>query len=312
MGRPKVAIFASISPAARERLEQVADIVPAGRVDESEGIYLDSETAVDAAFLERAPRLRAIASKSVGYDLVDVEELTRRGIPFSNARGSLTETVADLILALILMVMRNLSHDIDWVRSGQWMKDQPPLAVDPAGKLLGIVGMGAIGSALAKRARACGMEIAYHNRARRANDAEAGATYLAFDDLLRRADCIALTLPLTAETKGKFGVREFALMKPTAFFVNGARGKIVDTGALYDALANKRLAGAALDVTEPEPLPPDHPLLSLPNVIVTPHIASATNETRNRMALLAVENLIAALDGKPMPTAVNFKAYQTA
>ena len=306
MPRYKVAVLSSISPAAKARLEEVAEILPSERLGDVEGIYLDSEVRVDAKFLDGAQKARVIASKSVGYDLVDVGELTRRGIPFSNTRGALTETVADTILALILMVMRDFVHGgVDWVRSGEWMNDQPPLAVDPAGKTLGIVGMGAIGFALAKRARVCGMEIVYHNRSRRDDDGDVGATHLAFDDLLRRADCIALTLPLNSETKGMFGAKQFGLMKPTAFFVNGARGKIVDTQALYDALAGKKLAGAALDVTDPEPLPPDHPLLKLPNVVVLPHIASATTETRNRMAVLAVENLIAGLEGKQMPTLVN-------
>ena len=304
MARYKVVVASSITPSAKARLEQVAEVIPLERLGEADGIYLDSELRVDAEFLERAAKVRAIASKSVGYDLVDVAELRKRGIPFSNTRGSLTETVADLVFALVIMIMRDLSRGIDWVRSGEWMQDQPPLAVDPAGKLLGIVGMGAIGSAIARRARAAGMEIAYHNRNPRAGDATPAARFLPFDELLRTSDCVVVMLPLNSETKAMFGAREFGLMRPSSFFVNGARGRIVDTQALYDALVAKKIAGAALDVTDPEPLPPDHPLLKLPNVIVTPHIASATHETRNRMAHLAVENLLAGLEGKPMPTAV--------
>jgi glyoxylate reductase len=304
MARYKVVVASSITPSAKARLEEVAEVIPLERLGEADGIYLDSEIRVDGDFLDKAGKTRAIASKSVGYDLVDVSELRKRGIPFSNTRGSLTETVADLVFALVIMIMRDLLRGIDWVRSGEWLKDQPPLAVDPAGKLLGIVGMGAIGCAIARRARVAGMEIAYHNRKRRGDDAAVAARYLAFDELLRGSDCIVVMLPLNSETKGMFGAREFGLMKPSAFFVNGARGRIVETQALYDALVAKKIAGAAVDVTDPEPLPPNHPLLKLPNVIVTPHIASATHETRNRMAHLAVENLIAGLEGKPMPTAV--------
>lgn len=305
MARYKVVVASSISPPAKARLEEVAEILPLEGLAEADGVYLDSEIKVDAAFLERAPRLRAIASKSVGYDLVDVAELNRRGVPFSNTKGSLSEAVADLAICLIIMIMRDISFGIDWVRSGEWVKDQPPLAVDVAGKTLGIVGLGEIGLAVAKRAGACGMKIAYHNRKPRPDDGTTGATYLTFEELLRRSDCILVMIPLNADTKGMFGARQFELMKPSAFFVNAARGRIADATALYEALVAKKIAGAAMDVTDPEPLPPDHPLLKLPNVVVTPHIASATVETRNRMALLAVENLIAGLAGKPMPTRVN-------
>ncbi|MBV8600877.1 MAG: D-glycerate dehydrogenase, partial [Candidatus Eremiobacteraeota bacterium] len=291
MSAYKVVVASSITPSAKARLEAAAEIIPFERLAEADGVYLDSELRVDAAFLDSAPRARVIASKSVGYDLVDLAELKKRGVPFSNARGSLTETVADLVFCLVVMIMRDILRGIDWVRTGKWMEDQPPLAVDPAGKILGIVGLGAIGSAIARRARAAGMEIAYYNRHRRADDGELGARYLAFDDLLREADCVVVMIPLSAESKGMFGAREFDLMKPTAFFVNGARGRIVDTQALYEALVTKQIAGAATDVTDPEPLPPNHPLLALENAIVTPHIASATVETRNRMAHLAVENL---------------------
>lgn len=305
MARYKVVVASSISPPAKARLEEVAEILPIERLGEAEGVYLDSEIKVDADFLDRAGRVRAVASKSVGYDLVDVPELTRRGIPFSNTKGSLSEAVADLAICLIIMIMRDILFGIDWVRSGEWVKDQPPLAVDVGGKTLGIIGLGEIGLAVAKRARACGMQIAYHNRKPRQDDAATGATYLRFEELLRRSDCILVMIPLNAETKGMFGEREFGLMKPGAFFVNASRGRIVDTQALYEALVSKKIKGAALEVTDPEPLPPEHPLLKLPNVVITPHIASATVETRNRMALLAVENLIAGLDGKPMPTRVN-------
>ena len=176
--------------------------------------------------------------------------------------------------------------------------------MDLAGKTLGIVGMGDIGSRVVKRALASDMRVIYHNRHRRTDDAALGASYVSFDELLKTADFILVTVPLTPETKGMFGKEQFDAMKQGVRFINIARGKIVDTDALYEALASKKVAYAALDVTDPEPLPSDHKLLTLDNITVTPHIATSTVETRDAMAKLAAENIIAGLKGEPLPAEV--------
>lgn len=307
MPTPQVVIATDeIFPSARARIEEVAAVDGRERLAEADGLLCDFRTErIDAAFLDRAPRLRVIASASVGYDNVDVDECTRRGIPFANSRGSLTETVADMAYLHVLAAMRNVNLAQSWVRSGNWVNGDAPYGVDVFGKTLGIVGMGEIGAALARRARASGMRIVYHNRRRRPTAEEEGACYLGFEDLLESADCVVALVPLGAATRGLFGAEEFARMRPSAYFVNVARGAVVDTGALYEALRRKALAGAALDVVDPEPLPPDHPLLALPNVFVTPHVASATRETRERMTLLAAENIVAGLLRRPLPTIVN-------
>lgn len=316
MSRPIVA-FASGAwqyPSARALVGEHAVVVEEDRVAEAHGLYCDSNKPkpVDAAYLDRAPNLRVIASAAVGYDNVDVAECTRRGIAFSNSRGSLTQAVADIAFVLVISAFRHIGEGAAWAREGGWLSSDAPYGDDLEDKTLGIVGMGAIGLALARRARACGMRIAYSNRRRSADEAEVEAKHLAFDEMLRTADCIVVLTPLTEETRGMFGRAQFAAMKPTAYFVNAARGKIVDTQALYEALIAKKIAGAALDVTDPEPLPADHPLLSLTNAFITPHVGSATHQTRERMSLYAARNLVAGLEGKPLPQIVNPEVYASA
>jgi glyoxylate reductase len=250
-----------------------------------------------------------ICSATVGYDNIDVAECTRRGIAVSNSRGSLTEAVADLALLHIIAAFRHIGLAVSWARDGRWPNGPMPVGDDVGGNTLGIIGLGAIGMALAKRARACGMEIIYHNRTRRPDDGDGGAQYVPFETLLRTADCIVLVIPLNAETHGMIGAAQFALMKPTAYFVNAARGAIVDTNALVDALVSKTIAGAALDVTDPEPIAADHPLLTLPNVFITPHIGTATRQTRERMSMFGAQNLVAGIAGKPLPQIVNPEVY---
>jgi glyoxylate reductase len=245
-----------------------------------------------------------VATWSVGYDNVDLAALAARGIVLTNTSGSLVETVADLTYALVIFAVRNLAAGLNWVRSGRWMQSNMPFGHDLEGATLGIIGFGQIGLAVAKRAHVSGMRVIYSNRNPRADDAATGASYRPFDALLAEADCIVLLVPLTAQTRGMFGEAQFAKMKPTATLVNVARGAVVDTDALLRALEQKKIAGAALDVTEPEPLPPDHPLVGRDDVVIVPHVGSATYETRARMAMLAAENLLAFVDGKPLPTPV--------
>jgi glyoxylate reductase len=261
---------------------------------------------VDADLLLHAPQIRVIAQSSVGYDNVDVGACTAKGIPFGNTPGVLTEATADLTFLLILSAARRLKESVAIVQDGKWTSTSTmPLGVDLYGKTLGMVGLGQIGSAVARRASASGMKIIYHNRRRRSQEEENGAVYVEFAELLERADFIVVLVPLNEDSRGLFGAQEFAKMKKTAFFINAARGAIVKTADLYEAVRDGAIAGCALDVTDPEPIQADHPMLKLPNVFVTPHIGSATIETRNRMAMLAAENLILGLAKKPLKTCVN-------
>ena len=261
---------------------------------------------VDAELLAHAPKLRVIAQSSVGYDNVDVAACTASGVPFGNTPGVLTEATADLTYLLVLSAARRLKESVAIVQEGRWTPTSPiPLGVDLFGKTLGMVGLGQIGSAVARRAMASGMNVIYYNRRRRSPQEENGAVYVDFAELLTKADFIVVLVPLNEDSRGLFGAAEFAKMKKTAFFINAARGAIVKTEELYAAVRAGVIAGCALDVTDPEPIPADHPLLQLPNAFVTPHIGSATLETRNRMAMLAAENLILGLEKKTLKTCVN-------
>lgn len=273
---------------------------------DAEGLVAAPNIRVDEELLSAAPKLRVIAQAAVGYNNIDIDACTRRGIPVGYTPGVLVEATADLTFALVLCAARRLHEGWDFIRQGKWVKNQNiGLGVDLYEKTLGIVGMGQIGSAVARRARACGMNVIYSNRRRREDEQELGASYVTFDELLTQADFIVVLTPLTAETQGMFGPDQFARMKSTAYFVNASRGSVVDMNALYDALATKKIAYAALDVTDPEPIPSDHPLLALPNILITPHIGSATVETRNKMANLTADNLLAGLAKQPLPKCVN-------
>lgn len=248
---------------------------------------------IDAALLDACPRLRAIANLAVGTDNVDTEAAAARGIAVGNTPDVLTDATADLALALLLALARRIVPGAARVRAGEWRTWEPAgdLGADLAGATLGIVGWGRIGQAVARRAEGFGMDILHSSR----------SSGVPLDELLARADFVSLHVPLTPETRHLIGARALARMKDTALLVNTARGGVVDQDALRAALHDGAIAGAALDVTEPEPLPVDHPLLDAPNLLVLPHVGSATVRTRARMAEMAVENLLAALDGRPMP-----------
>ena len=266
----------------------------------------DQKVKVDTELLTHAPKLRVIAQSSVGYDNIDIAACTARGIPVGNTPGVLIETTADLTFLLLLSAARRIKESLALIYEGKWIQGAGlPLGVDLFGKTLGMVGLGQIGSAVARRAMASGMNVIYHNRRRRSPGEENGAVYVEFAELLERSDFVVVLVPLNNDSLGLFGGAEFARMKKTAFFINAARGAIVKTQELYEAVKNGVIAGCALDVTDPEPIPADHPLLQLPNVFVTPHIGSATIETRNRMAMLAAENLVLGLAKKPLKTCVN-------
>ncbi len=270
------------------------------RAPEVEGLLSLLTDPVDAELIQAAPRLRAISNYAVGVDNVDVEAAAARGIPVGNTPDVLTESTADLALALMLGIARRLAEGEAFVKAGEWATWEPDLMLgrDLHGATVGIVGHGRIGQAVGRRLEGFGCEVLTNTRT--------GGVSLG--ELLERADFVTLHCPLTPDTRGLIDAGALRRMKPTAYLVNTARGPVVDTEALAAALAAGELAGAALDVTDPEPLPGDHPLLGAPNLLVVPHIASATHATRGRMADIAVDNLLAGLAGEPMPHSVTPRA----
>jgi glyoxylate reductase len=263
------------------------------RAATAEGLLTLVTDTVDAEALDACPRLRAIANMAVGTDNIDVAAAAERGIAVGNTPDVLTDATADLAFALLLALARRIVPGAAKVRAGQWRTWEPAagLGADLAEATLGIVGWGRIGQAVARRAEGFGMELVHSSR----------SSGVPLGDLLERADFVSLHTPLSAQTRHLIGADALARMKPTALLVNTARGGVVDQDALRAALHAGEIAGAALDVTEPEPLPADHPLLDAPNLLVVPHVGSATVRTRARMAAMAVENLLAALAGRPMP-----------
>ena len=275
-----------------ERLPPPAPVLRR-RAAGADGLICTISDRIDGPLIDAAPRLRAIANYGVGYDNVDVAAATARGIAVGNTPDVLTDATADLAFALLLAAARRLPQGIATVRDGDWVTWEPSRDLGYAvnGATLGIVGGGRIGHAVARRAAGFDMEVLVSGR----------GDGIALEELLARADFVSLHCPLTEQTRHLIDAAALARMKPTAILVNTARGPIVDPAALAAALHSETIAGAALDVTDPEPLPADDPLLAAPNLIVVPHIGSATHAARERMTALSVDNLLAALDGEPMP-----------
>jgi glyoxylate reductase len=268
----------------------------AERAADAEGLLSMLVDRIDGALLERCPKLRAIANYAVGYDNIDLAATRARGILVGNTPDVLTDATADLTFALILAIARRLGDAAASVKDGEWGTWEPDnyLGYDVHGATLGIIGLGRIGHAVARRAAGFDMTVIH-----------AGRDPAGLDDLFARADFVSVHCPLTSETRHLIDADALFKMRPTAMLINTARGPIVDQDALREALVDGAIAGAALDVTDPEPLAPDDPLMSAPNLIVVPHIGSATHQAREGMATLAVENLLAALDGRPMPHEVH-------
>jgi len=282
------------------------------KVSDVEGLYCLLTERIDRELLEAATRLRVVSNMAVGYDNVDVAACTARGIPVGNTPGVLTDTTADFAFALLLAAARRIVEGVDYVRAGRWQTWGPMLLLgaDVHGATLGIVGMGRVGQALADRARGFDMRVVCCDPTLTEARIE-GGTCVDLEVLLAESDFVALHVPLTETTYHLIGRRELRRMKPTAVLVNTARGGVVDPEALYAALQAGEIGYAALDVTEPEPLPADHPLLTLSNCIVVPHIASSSVATRTRMAVMAAENLLAGLRGEPLPHCVNPEVWQS-
>jgi glyoxylate reductase len=275
-----------------ERTPPPPDVLRA-RAAPAQGLLSLLTDRIDAALLDACPELRVIANHAVGVDNIDLDAARVRGIAVGNTPDVLTETTADLAFALILAAARRLPEAERAVREGEWLTWEPGwlLGRDVHGATLGIVGYGRIGRAVARRAGGFDMEVLHTGR-----DEGVG-----LDELLERSDVVSLHTPLTRETRHTIDAAALTRMKPTAILVNTARGPLVDQEALEAALCEGGIAAAALDVTDPEPLPSDHPLLRAPNLLVVPHIGSATHATRARMADMAVDNILAGLAGRPLP-----------
>ena len=324
MSRPQALVTRTLLPEALDIIREVADLTvwpdeapPSvaelhGLVADADGILTTIMDRVDAAMMDAAPNLRVISQLAVGLDNVDVAEATRRGIPVGYTPGVLAKSTADLAFALLLGAARRASESERWLRAGGWEIQFHPthwLGQDVHEACLGIVGLGQIGREIARRARGFDMDIIYHSRTRYPDvEAEYGVRYVEFAELLARADFVVLSVPLAPETHHLISGPQLAMMKPSGILINVSRGPVVDPTALYEALRDGRIARAALDVTSPEPIDPNDPLLTLDNLVITPHIGSAALPTRLNTMKLAARNLVAGLRGEPMEACANPEA----
>ena len=324
--KPKILVARAIFPEALAKLEETFEVRP-NQEDviftpeqlQKElfgvvGALVAGSERIDASALANAKDLKVVANISVGYNNFDVPAITAAGIMATNTPDVLTDTTADFGFALLMATARRITESEHWVRAGHWDKwsiVNNPLGMDLHHSTVGIIGMGRIGQGIAKRALGFGMNVIYHNRSRLsdADEKACGAKYVSKEELLRTADHVVLVLPYSPESHHTIGAKEIALMKPTATLINIARGGIVDDAALAQALKEKKIFAAGLDVFEGEPKV--HPeLLKLSNVVLAPHIASATEKTRRAMVDLAIENVIAALSGKKPPSLINTEVFK--
>ncbi|MET4575263.1 2-hydroxyacid dehydrogenase [Ottowia thiooxydans] len=317
MSKPRILIARAMFPETIEKLSEYFEVESnqediawsqdefARHLQDKQGVFTTGSDRIDADLLAKCPQLKICANMAVGYNNFDLAAMTAAGVLGTNAPGVLNETTADFGFALLMAAARRVSESEHWLRAGQWDRWRYDLfaGTDVHGSTLGIIGMGRIGQGIARRgAHGFGMQVIYHNRSRldAATEAECKARYVSKEELLRTADHVVLVVPFTPESRHTIGASELAMMKPTATLVNVARGGIVDDVALAAALKDKRIAAAGLDVFEGEPkVHPD--LLTVPNIVLTPHIASASMATRLAMADLAADNLIGFLiHGKPL------------
>lgn len=279
------------------------------KVKSADGILCTLNDRIDLTLIQAAgDQLKIFSQMAVGYDNIDVKAAQARGILIGNTPGVLTDATADIAFALLLAAARRIVEGVEYVREGKWRTWEPLalLGADLSGATLGIIGLGRIGEAVARRAKGFDMRIIAYSPSKNSSDvAKLGIELVSLDELLKQSDFVSIHVPLNAQTRGMIDATALSKMKPTAILINTARGPIVDQQALYEAAKNHTIGGAALDVTTPEPLPADNELLSLPNVIVVPHIGSASQRTRDKMATMAAENLIAGIYGKPVPNQVN-------
>ncbi len=321
MTKPKVYVSRIIADEGLDLLREVCDLhiwqqrelmprdVQLKLFADCTGLLTTTDIQVNAQLLEACPAVKVVSNQAVGYDNIDIAACTAAGVPVGNTPDVLTETTADLAFTLILASARRLAEMVEWVKQDHWTPETgmlENLATDVHHATLGIIGLGRIGREVARRATGFNMTILYHDLKRdRQAEQEFGARYVDKEALLRRSDFVSLHLPLSAETHHYIGPNELKLMKPSSMLINSARGQIVDQTALLSALKTGQIAGAGLDVTDPEPMRSNNPLLALPQVIILPHIGSATRKTRAKMAQRAAQNLINALNGRPMLSCVN-------
>ncbi|MDJ0649592.1 MAG: D-glycerate dehydrogenase [Xenococcaceae cyanobacterium MO_188.B19] len=326
MSKLKVFITRRLPQVELEQLHEIAEVetwterqpppysVLLDKVKQIDGLLCLLTDSIDKQLIEAAKSLKVISQMAVGYDNIDVAAATARGIPVGNTPGVLTNATADLTWALLMAAARKIVEAEKFVKAGQWKTWEPTLLLgaDLSGSTLGIIGFGRIGQAVARRARGFDLKILYYSKHRKESELEQsmGVEYAELDTLLSESDFVTLHASLSTETYHLISDRSFQLMKSSAILINTARGAIVDELALYRALITNQIAGAALDVTDPEPISMDSLLLKLDNVIITPHIGSASYQTRAKMAQMAVNNLIAGLKAEKLPNCVNNEVYE--
>lgn len=321
MSRPRVLVTRRIPALALDRMAAVCEIEVWGeqlppspemirqKIVGCDGLVSLLTDRIDGPLLDLAPNLKVVSNFAVGVNNIDLPASTARGIPVGNTPGVLTDATADLAVALLLAAARRVPESCEDARAGRWKTWEPVgwLGQDMVGRTLGIVGMGRIGHAFARRLRmGWDMRVLYSNRGRNEQaEKELGAVRVELETLLGESDFVSVHADLNSQTKGMFGAAQFAMMKPSAVFINTSRGPVVDQSALADALRKGTIFAAGLDVTDPEPLPPEHELYQLRNCVIAPHIASATVFTRNEMARICAENLIAGVTGQKLLACVN-------
>jgi len=327
MAKPRVFVTRVIAQEALDKIAQVTDMevwieelpppyeMLLEKARDAEGLLTMLSDKIDAALMDTAPKLKVVSNLAVGYDNISIAEATKRHIVVGNTPGVLTKTTADLAFTLLMAAARRVVGADNYTRKGWWKTWGPKILLgqDIHNATLGIIGLGRIGAEIAKRGRGFNMRVLYYDEIRRSEEEERqlGVEYIPdLAKLLSRADFISVHVPLVPQTHHLIGAAEFALMKPTAVFINTSRGPVVDQRALYEALKSGQIFAAAIDVTEVEPISPDDPLLTLDNIIITPHIASASFTTRKNMALMAAENLLAGLRGETPPNCVNPEALR--
>jgi glyoxylate reductase len=324
MGKPRVFVTRIIPDQGLDLVQEHCDVdlwtdeLPPSReallarVQGTDGLLCLLTDRIDGEVLDATGKqLKVVSNHAVGYDNIDVPAATARRIPVGNTPGILTDATGDFAFALLMAAARRVVEGERYVREGRWKTWGPSLLLGPDvnGSTLGLVGFGRIGQAMAMRAQGFKMRVLYYDPTAPCCDPSIDASPVDLDTLLRESDFVSLHTPLTGETRGLMNRERLALMKPTAILINTARGPVVDPVALYEALSARRIFAAALDVTDPEPLPMDSPLLTLDNIIIVPHIASASVATRQKMSLMAAQNLLAGLRGERLPNCVNPEVY---
>jgi len=326
MTKPKVYVTRELAPEALDMIREVAKMklwtaefpMPyetlLEQVKDIDGLLCLVNDKVDATLMDAAPQLKVISNYAVGYDNIDIAEATKRGIPVGYTPGVLSETTADFAFALLMAAVRRVAEANRYVRNGLWQSPWEPwtlLSQDIHHSTLGIVGLGRIGTEVARRAKGFQMHVLYHDKIRREDaEKELGVEYVAtLSELLSRSDFISLHVNLTEDTRKMIGATEFSMMKPTSTLVNTSRGPVVDQKALYKALKSGQIAAAAIDVSEVEPIPMTDPLLTLENIIITPHIAATSIAASTKVAIMAAANLIAGLRGEVLPNCINPEVF---